>query len=407
MKKQSMLITCLTTGLTLASAGIAHQAIAKDAGFSVTPGIGFYKFDDDLDLEDEGFASLGLQYQFTDRFAVEAAYGASDTENKYSIGAPDLDWSYAHIDALYYFNPGQKLRPYLAFGAGEGELKLNSVSEDETLLNIGGGIKYAFGNALGVRADLRAVNSQDNETTSGLATVALSYLFGAGSESPNTAPDFEISQAETLDSDEDGIADASDQCASTPIGISVDTSGCALDTDLDGIADYQDQCTETPDGISVDNLGCPQDLDKDGIADYQDRCLNTESGALIDQQGCAVRLSEIAPNISDLVFEVGSAQMRQSYYNDIESLATFMKRYNNTVAVLEGHTDSVGDAQLNEKLSKQRAQAVQQVLVEQFNIDPSRIKVVGYGESRPIATNTTKEGRAKNRRVNTKIETIQ
>ncbi len=409
MKRSSIFTTCLTTGLALISTGSITQAVADDTGFSITPGIGFYKFDDELDLEDEGFVSLGLQYLFSNNIAVEASYGESDTEEKDIASARDMDWRYAHIDALYYFNPGQRLRPYLAIGAGEGELKIDSLTFDETLLNIGGGIKYAFGNALAMRADLRAVNSQDNETTSGVATLALSYLFGASSESATSTPDFEISQAdtETLDSDGDGILDAQDQCTSTPANITVDTQGCALDSDLDGIADYQDQCTQTPAGINVDNLGCPQDLDKDGIADYQDRCLGTDSGALVDQEGCAVRLSDIAPSISDLIFELGSAEMRQAYYSDLEALATFMQRYNNTIAILEGHTDSTGDATSNNTLSEQRAEAVQKVLIEQFGIDPSRVKVVGYGESRPVATNTTKEGRAKNRRVDTRIETIQ
>lgn len=406
MKHKAALLTWVTTGLTVIASGSMTSAQAANTGFSITPGIGFYKFDDDYDLEDKGFANIGLQYEFENNIALEASWGQSDTEQD-NGPIDDIDWNYTHIDALYYFDAGDRIRPYLAIGAGEGELKINSQTTDETLVNVGGGLKYLFGNAFAMRADLRAINSQDNETTSGLATIALSYLFGADSESSTTTPDFEISQAESLDTDEDGIADAIDRCINTPVGITVDTSGCALDSDLDGIADYQDQCINTPDNVRVDNEGCPQDLDKDGIADYQDRCLNTSIGSLVDQQGCAVRISDIAPTLSDLAFTSGSSEMNEEYITELKSLATFLQRYQNTVAVIEGHTDSTGDAQFNAELSEKRAASIRKVLIEQFGIDPSRLKAVGYGESRPIASNITKEGRAKNRRVDTKIETSQ
>lgn len=403
MKNSIHRITCVASGIAMLCAAHTNIAVASNQGFSVTPGIGFYKFDDDLDLEDEGFANLGLQYQFNNNFALEGAWGQSETESKYS-SSDDIDFRYARLDALYYFNPQSNVRPYLAVGAGEGELELDGTKTDETLLNIGGGINYLFAKSLAVRADLRAVNSSDNETTSGLATVALSYLFGGQTTSSEPTPDFEISQIDNSDNDEDGILDTDDQCINTPTGISVDSVGCPVDTDADGIADFQDSCKETAPDIIVNSQGCAEDLDKDGIADYLDRCPGTDSGALTDEYGCKIQISDIAPTLDELAFAVGSAEITSAAIEEVKTLATFMQRYDNTVATIEGHSDSSGNSDFNKKLSEERAQTVRGILIEQFGIDPERVKAIGFGEARPIATNDTLEGRAKNRRVDTKIE---
>ena len=89
-----------------------------------------------------------------------------------------------------------------------------------------------------------------------------------------------------LDGDNDGVFDGLDQCAETPAGAVVDAAGCPSDADNDGVFDGIDQCAETPAGVVVDAAGCPVDSDKDGIADHLDKCPNTASGAPIDANGC-------------------------------------------------------------------------------------------------------------------------
>jgi outer membrane protein OmpA-like peptidoglycan-associated protein len=89
---------------------------------------------------------------------------------------------------------------------------------------------------------------------------------------------------------------------------------------------------------------------------------------------------------------------------DIQSLANFMKQYPQTTTVVEGHTDSVGTDAYNQKLSERRANAVREVLVNQYGVGGTRVNAVGYGESRPVADNATEEGRAINRRVEAEVE---
>ncbi len=101
----------------------------------------------------------------------------------------------------------------------------------------------------------------------------------------------------------------------------------------------------------------------------------------------------------DVEFEFDKAVVRAIYGDELQAVANAMKAHDDIDLVLEGHTDSVGSDAYNQDLSERRAQAVKAELVKQYGIDASRISTVGYGESQPIATNSTEEGRAQNRRV--------
>ena len=98
-------------------------------------------------------------------------------------------------------------------------------------------------------------------------------------------------------------------------------------------------------------------------------------------------------------FDSGKAIVRPKYNNEIKKVADFMKEYPNATAVIEGHTDNVGKEAANVKLSQRRADSIKAYLVKKFGIDSSRLKAVGYGPNKPVASNATKEGRQKNRRV--------
>ncbi len=106
----------------------------------------------------------------------------------------------------------------------------------------------------------------------------------------------------------------------------------------------------------------------------------------------------------DVKFDFDRAEVRSESYSDIQNLADFMKQYPQTSTVVEGHTDSVGTDAYNQRLSERRANAVRDVLVNQYGVEGNRVNSVGYGESRPVADNATEEGRAINRRVEAEVE---
>ena len=81
-----------------------------------------------------------------------------------------------------------------------------------------------------------------------------------------------------------------------------------------------------------------------------------------------------------------------------------MKQFPQTATTVEGYTDSTGNPAYNQKLSERRADAVRNVLVNQYGVAADRINSVGYGENNPVADNATSEGRAINRRVEASVE---
>jgi len=104
-------------------------------------------------------------------------------------------------------------------------------------------------------------------------------------------------------------------------------------------------------------------------------------------------------SMSDILFEFGKADLKSELKENLAEIAAILKNLLTDANVtVEGHTDNVGTAAANKKLSEQRASAVLQYLVDR-GVDKKRLKSIGYGLEKPVADNSTKEGQAKNRRV--------
>lgn len=105
---------------------------------------------------------------------------------------------------------------------------------------------------------------------------------------------------------------------------------------------------------------------------------------------------------SGLLFDFDSYQLRQNTREDLEEMASTLKKYEDTNILIEGHTDAQGSEDYNQELSENRAEQVNQYLME-LGVDPGRVNTIGYGESQPIASNETADGRQENRRVEVAI----
>ena len=106
-------------------------------------------------------------------------------------------------------------------------------------------------------------------------------------------------------------------------------------------------------------------------------------------------------------FDFDKDHVKSYYHSDILEVANFLKTYPETNIVLEGHTDSQGKEGYNLNLSKKRAESIKKYMVDTFGISVSRISTKGFGMSQPVATNSTKEGRKQNRRVEAHIMTLK
>jgi outer membrane protein OmpA-like peptidoglycan-associated protein len=101
---------------------------------------------------------------------------------------------------------------------------------------------------------------------------------------------------------------------------------------------------------------------------------------------------------SDVLFDSGSARLKQGAYRELDQVAKVLHDYPETRIVIDGHTDAVGSLAYNRDLSERRAESVRDDLIEQ-GVSPRRIETYGHGPSRPIASNNTESGRQLNRRV--------
>jgi OOP family OmpA-OmpF porin len=201
------------------------------------------------------------------------------------------------------------------------------------------------------------------------------------------------------DSDGDGVPDSRDNCPGTPAGVSVDGSGCPLDSDGDGVPDYLDKCPGTPSGTSVDEKGCPLDSDGDGVLDANDQCPGTPPGTRVDSRGCEI---QAVTALEGVEFGSDSSELTAPSKISLDATAAELARHPDMRVEIAGHTSSTGPAEYNQMLSERRAQSVADYLISK-GLDADRFTVKGYGESEPIADNATREGRARNRRVEMRI----
>ncbi len=203
--------------------------------------------------------------------------------------------------------------------------------------------------------------------------------------------------AVSQDSDGDGVNDDLDRCPNSKTS-DVDEYGCARDSDGDGVADYLDNCSSTASGVKVDDIGCALDSDDDGVVNGVDNCPSTPAGKKVDAKGCQI-IENMTLQSGVNSFEVNSATLKPEMMNILDGIADkiLASTGKETITVI-GHTDQYGTESYNQSLSEKRAKAVADYLAAQ-GIDKASISSSGMGETSPIASNSTREGRAKNRRV--------
>lgn len=144
-----------------------------------------------------------------------------------------------------------------------------------------------------------------------------------------------------------------------------------------------------------------------GVGYYMDR-QEAELRQRLEGSGVSVTRSgdEIILNMpGNITFQTDSAALKTDFFDVLDAVASVLDEYEKTVVVIEGHTDSTGSDAYNQRLSEQRAAAVGSYLDSQ-GVAVERMVIVGYGETRPVASNAMAEGRAENRRVELTLEPL-
>jgi outer membrane protein OmpA-like peptidoglycan-associated protein len=211
-----------------------------------------------------------------------------------------------------------------------------------------------------------------------------------------------------LDNDNDGIPDATDKCPNEPEDKDgfEDEDGCPdPDNDNDGIPDATDKCPNEPEDVDgfEDADGCPDpDNDGDTIVDLKDRCPNEPGPPETD--GCPqkyklVVVTDQKIELKQMVyFATAKTRVLPQSFPLLNEVAQVLKDRPSIHVRIEGHTDSRGNDDYNLRLSQGRTNSVRAYLIGR-GIAAERMEAIGYGETRPIASNRTRAGRAMNRRV--------
>jgi len=424
MKKK---ITLLIAASLLAVASVASAA-NKAETFSFSPVVGAYLFDGNQHLEANVLYGARIGYNFTDAFGIEALFDYShNNESTTPALNPGISMYRYGGELLYHFNPSGTFVPYVAAGYAGVNFDGNSDGRtDKGYETIKGAFDYGLGAKIFVsenvalRGDVRHIIYKYDRTYNNYeSTVGLYFAFGGPAPAakpvePAPAPVVVVVEAAPVpvppaDSDGDGVPDTLDKCPNTAAGVSVGTDGCPLDADKDGVADSLDKCPNTPAGVTVGMDGCPLDSDQDGVADYLDKCPTTPADTKVGMDGCPEVAPELIaaaaerycskPAVLAINFETGKADIKAKYYSELKTLGDFLSYFPNAKGEISGHADITGSKALNLKLSQARADSVKKYLVDTFGVESARVDSKGYGVSKPVASNKTKAGRAKNRRM--------
>ncbi len=351
-----VLVACclFSTGFTGGAAAESEQW-----KYSISPLLGGYMFEGNQDLEDAMTFGVGLGYGLTKNWGTELFFNYIDSESE--VGSKDAVEGYLyHVDALYHFMPETKLVPYLAAGLGGITLDPDDGgNSNDLLLNYGGGLKYYLQDNLALRGDVRHIVTVDDSENNLIYSVGLTFLFGGSASVPVQA-----------------------QAVAT-----------FVDSDKDGVEDKKDRCPDTPAGLAVDGKGCPPDTDKDGVPDYRDKCPHSSKGVMVDDDGCVLKYT------LHIEFDFDKADIRPIYHDQLLEAAEFIKHYKAPQILVAGHTDEIGSAEYNQKLSERRAASVSKYLHENFGISKDRLAERGYGKTKPLTDDQSEEGHQKNRRV--------
>ncbi|HLA52442.1 MAG TPA: OmpA family protein [Flavitalea sp.] len=181
------------------------------------------------------------------------------------------------------------------------------------------------------------------------------------------------------DRDKDGVPDADDECPD--LKGPVELKGCPIpDTDGDGLNDKDDQCPG--DYGPVSNSGCPLITAEPPVQQEVEKKVNLAARSIL--------------------FKPDSDELTETSKTPMNEVATILTENPTFKMVIEGHSDISGGRFTNKALSQKRAETVKEYLI-QSGIEASRLTAIGYGSERPIFSNKTAQGRAKNRRVELKI----
>jgi OmpA-OmpF porin, OOP family len=461
MKKMSwtkVVVPALAVALGLIFSTAAFAVVDREGTLTLSPMIGGYVFEGNQHLDNGPAYGFAAGYNFGKNWGGELSFHVIDS---HSDTEGDTDGYLLQLGGLYHFMPGKKLQPYVGAGSGFIVLdKQTAETTTRFLAYLGGGVEYFLTDNLALRGDVRYIEVFGTTNSNFMYTAGVTWYLGSARKiyenlvgtkpapapapapkeeakapapapapapvpaPPAPAPEAPAAKGETcielrveFDFDKsdikpvyhDEIKKAADFLNEHP-----KAHGTIVGyTDAVGTDEYNTKLgmrrAEAVKKYLEDNFGiAPERLKTESMGKAQPVSTNlTEAGRAENRRAVRVFCSEgaeIAPPYKKEVclglkveFESGKSEVRPQFKDEIKRVADYMKEHPDMTGTIEGYTDSVGSDQYNMKLSVKRAEAVKKYMVDEFGISKDRLKTKGMGKTRPIADNSTPEGRAMNR----------
>ena len=371
--KSAYLVRGAIAAAVLAATGTAFAA-EEETGSSYDNYVyfgGFYlNADKDRTNSKKSGDSFGYQagvgQRLTDNLWVEGQFFGDTIETGNAKGT-DFYQTGLGVDLQYAFGQRSEFTPYLLAGVGGVYNDVPGNDKITPYVNVGAGFtKSLFGlDALRLRGELRAVYDDYSEGSTS-SDGKIDYRAGVGLEMAlgNREPEVVIKEV--------------------PVEKVVIKEVPVERVVIKEVA---------PEPVNVDDDG-------DGVINASDKCPNTPTGAKVDGNGCVVEQTLV---MRDITFEFDSARLTTNAQRLMENAVAFLRSDSSARITVAGHTDSRGSDSYNLKLSRDRANEVRDYLVG-YGIEASRLQAVGYGETRPVASNDNESGRELNRRVEFRIQ---
>ena len=378
-----------------AFASSAASAGAAPGSWYISPQVNALWLDDGRVADDDAGVTLALGRVVNENWDVELSIFGSEHDR---VGGDTLELQGFGLSTKRVFYRDGRVNPFLSLGLGRVKTILKPGADEEDLAAMfGAGVLVDLGpsrddgSAMQLRADIGARrgltdNEQFPDAVDYVAGLGIQYSWGG---SVTRLP---------VDTDGDGVTDDLDKCPGTPAGTPVDSSGCPLpqDDDGDGVINENDKCPGTPAGKKVDAVGCEIDGDDDGdgILNSVDQCPDSPKGTRVNNVGCPFDRTLLLQGVK---FETNKDTLLPESIPILDNAIATLKRYPEVNIEVQGHTDSRGSDAYNMDLSARRAETVLKYLRD--GGVTNQLTSRGYGETDPIASNDTDEGRQQNRRV--------
>ncbi|MSN27056.1 MAG: outer membrane beta-barrel domain-containing protein [Geobacter sp.] len=420
MKKQ---LSGIVAAALVVSATAAFGAV-KEGQFSISPVVGGYTFDHRQDLETSMVYGIRGGYNFTKRFGIEALF---DYANSKPDNAPKKDVGMFRYggELLYHMWPDNNFVPYLAAGYSAMNIKGDVYGNKQRgAFDYGLGAKYFLNDSFALRGDVRHIlySISDRFNNNFEYTLGAYIPFGGAApavqpvampvvapvvpppapmpEPAKIVPPAPVAPTANLSVSPVTIVKTND-AAATLSWASSNADKCSIQPGI-GSVETQGSRSISPSVDTAYTLTCSgPGGEATSSANLGVTLPPPPAPVVTPKQAAAIERFCNKPAVVTVLFDTDKSEIKPKYLDDLNSLGEFLKDFPKAKGEISGHTDNVGSAKYNLKLSQRRAEAVEKYIEKTFAVVSDRVTTKGFGETKPVASNKTKEGRQLNRRIET------